>query len=220
MKLSIAILALLSVSSIFSQTVLIEESNASFSTGSKNAIIVTIPYSTVDFVEKKIKDELKSWGGKSNSSKGEFTTTQSQTKELGEKLFDGIAKILDAKDGNIKVAFAFDLGGAFLTSSSHRDQYNAISNKLKLFAINTSKESVSDDLKNQEKTLKEHQKNSESLEKDKLSLESNIVDYKKKIEEALAKIEQNKVDQAKKKEEIKAQEAVVNEVNKKLGAIK
>ncbi len=220
MKFSLAFSAILSVSSIFSQNVVLEEKNATFTSGSKNAIIVTIPFSTVDFVEKRIKDELKNWGGKSNSSKGEFSTTLSQTKEIGEKPFDGFAKIIDSKDGNIIVAFAFDLGGAFLSSSSHKDQYNAISSKLKNFAINTSKESVSDNLKTQEKLLKEHQKNSESLEKDKVNLEADIVNYKKKIEEALAKIEQNKVDQAKKKEEIKAQEAVVVDVNKKLGGIK
>ena len=220
MKFTFAFLAFFFVSSFFSQNVIIAERNAAFSSGSKNAIIITIPYTTVEFGEKAIKDELKNWGGKSNSSKGEFSTYQSQTKELGEKLFDSYAKIIEAKDGNITIAFAIDLGGAYLSSSIHKEQFTAFSNRLKTFAIKTSKESVSEELKNQEKILKDHQKFSENLEKDKATLEANILDYKKKIEEASAKIEKNKVDQAKKKEEIKAQEIVVGAINKKFGEIK
>jgi len=220
MKLLFTILTSLSILQIYSQEISVKESSASFVSGSKNSIIVTIPYSTADFIEKRIKDELKSWGGKTGSSKGEYSTSQSQIKEIGEKMFDGYAKIINSKEGNVTVAFCFDLGGAYLTSSEHKIQFNAMSARLKAFAVNASKESVSEEMKKQEKVLKDHVKESESLDKDKASLESDITDYKKKIEEAFAKIEQNKADQSKKKEEIKAQEAVVSGVNKKLGEIK
>jgi hypothetical protein len=138
MKFLFTILTGLSVLQVYSQEISLKESNASFAAGSKNAIIVTIPYSTSDFVEKRMKDELKSWGGKTSSSKGEYSTSQSQIKEMGEKMFDGYAKIINSKDGNITVAFCFDLGGAYLTSSEHKIQFNAMSARLKAFAVNTS----------------------------------------------------------------------------------
>ena len=139
---------------------------------------------------------------------------------MGEKPFDSFVKIVDAKEGIITVAFAFDLGGAFLSSSAHSAQYSAISKKIKDFALNTSKESVSEDLKENQSILKDRQKEQESLLKDKTSLENSIVDYKKKIDEAIVKIEKNTQDQAKKQAEIKTQEVKVGEVSKKLGEIK
>lgn len=204
----------------FSQEIKIEERNVDLSSGSKNAIIVTIPYTTSDFIEKKIKDEMKDWGGKYNTSKGEFITIQSQIKELGEKMFDGYAKIISAKDGNVTVAFAFDLGGAFLTSSQHKEQYTTISNRIKAFGIRAAKEATEDEKSEQEKILRTAQKEQESLEKDKSTLEQEIEDSKRRIEEAQKKIEQNKQAQEKKKEEIKSQTFKVEEVTKKLSAIK
>ena len=56
--------------------------------------------------------------------------------------------------------------------------------------------------------------------KDKNSLENSIVDYKKKIEEAIVKIEKNTQEQAKKQAEIKTQETKVGEVSKKLEEVK
>lgn len=49
----------------------ITEENYNFSVGSKNAIVVTIPDSKKEVVEKELKNELKSWGGKMTSGKGE-----------------------------------------------------------------------------------------------------------------------------------------------------
>ena len=204
----------------FSQNIEIDEKNSTFNAGSKNAILVTIPHVTEDFMEKRIKDELKDWGGKYNSSKGEYSSMQAQTKEMGEKMFDGFVKIVSAKDGNVVVAFAFDLGGAYMSSSDHKAQYSAMSVRLKEFGINSAKEFVDEEVKDQEKILKGFQKEQESLEKDKAGYEKDIEDYKKKIEDAEKKIEQNKADQEKKKSEIKAQEVKVEEVNKKLKGIK
>lgn len=220
MKIFFCFVLLIITSFSFSQEIKLEEKSIDFSGVSRNAICVTIPYTTSDFIEKKIKDEMKDWGGKYNSSKGEFLTTQSQIKEIGEKLFDGYAKIISAKDGIIVVAFGFDLGGAFLSSSAHKEQYTSISNRIKAFAVHAAKEATEEEIKAQEKLLHTVEKEQETLEKDKASLEKEIEEAKKRIEEAQKKIEQNKQDQTKKKEEIKNQSFKVQEVTKKLSAIK
>ena len=217
------ILSILLISITFlsqSQEIKTEERSTAFSTGSKNAILVTIPNVTSDFMEKEIKDEMKNWGGKFSSSKGEFTIIQGQTKEIGEKMFDGYAKIVSSKDGIVVVAFAFDLGGAYLSSIQHKEQYTAINARIKAFAVKVAKDATQEELDEQQKILKSRQKEQEDLEKEKASLDQDIVDYTKKIEDAKKKIEQNKQSQEKKKEEIKVQTSKVEEVSKKLGAIK
>ena len=55
------------------QEVKTSNDKVSFSHGSFDAIIVSIPYADKDVVEKELKSEMKDWGGKYNSSKGEFT---------------------------------------------------------------------------------------------------------------------------------------------------
>lgn len=220
MRTLFTFLFLVTGSITFSQEVKIDEKSVDFSGSNRNAILVTIPYTTSDLIEKKIKDEMKDWGGKYNSSKGEFMITQGQIKEIGEKMFDGYAKIVSVKDGNVIVAFAFDLGGAFLTSSQHKEQYSTMSSRIKAFGVRAAKEATEDEKSEQEKLLRATQKEQESLEKEKSSLEQEIVDAKKRIEEAQKKIEQNKQDQEKKKEEIKNQSFKVEEVTKKLSAIK
>lgn len=220
MKTILTFLLIATTCTTFSQEVKTEEKSIPFSSGSKNSIVVSIPNTTSDFIEKEIKDEMKNWGGKYSSSKGEFSILQGQIKELGEKLFDGYAKIVSDKDGIVVVAFAFDLGGAYLTSTEHKEQFTAMNNKVKAFAVKVAKDATQQELDEQQKILKAAQKDQESLEKDKASLEQDIESYKKKIEEALKQIDQNKQNQEKKKEEIKAQTMKVEEVSKKLGAIK
>jgi chromosome segregation ATPase len=220
MKIYTTLITLSFAFTTFSQAVRIEEKSTSFNAGSKNAICITIPHTSSDFVEKKVKEEMKNWNGKYNSSKGESLTSLSLLKEIGEKTFDGYAKIIESKDGMTTVAFAFDLGGAFLSSSQHKEQYNAMLQRLKTFGINTSKEAVGEVIREQEKSLKTIQREQESLEKEKATLEQGIENSKKEIEEATKKIEKNQHDQIKKKEEIKMQATKLDESNKKLGNIK
>lgn len=220
MKNILSLLFVLITVFTFAGSIEIDEKNVSFSAGSKNAIVVKIPHVSKDFMEKKIKEEVKNWDGKYNSSKGEFSSTQGKISEMGEKMFDGYAKIIEEKDGFVFVAFAFDLGGAYLTSSDHKEQFNAISRRIKEFAINSSKDSVAEELKDQEKVLKSLNKEQENLVSDKVSLEKSIEEYTKRIEEAKKKIEENIKNQETKKNEIKTQETKVNEVSTKLGGIK
>lgn len=218
-KFYLAIIGL-TISYFTSGQVTISEKNTTFNNGSKNSILLTIPHVTSDFVEKEIKDEMKDWGGKYNSSKGEFISTQSNIKEIGEKLFDGYAKIVDSKEGSVTVAFAFDLGGAHMNSSEHSSQYKMMVGRLKDLGLKISKDAVSEELKDEEKQLKNLRKDQENLEKSKVDLEKDIEDYKKRIEEALLKIEKNKTDQSTKTEEIKSQENKCLEVTTKLNGIK
>lgn len=192
----------------------VTEENYSFSVGSKNCIIVTVPYGKMDIVEKELKNELKDWGGKYNSSKGEYTAMQASVKSMGAKPFDAYARPFASGDV-VKVAVAIDLGGAFLSSNAHGAQFTAMKEKLKAFAVRAGKECVAEELKAEQKVLAGYEKEQKDLEKDKETLLKSIEDYKKKISDAEKKIEENTSNQSKKKEEITKQNEKLGEVEKK-----
>lgn len=220
MKKVISILFVLFTGLNFAQEVRVNEGSYSFSFGSKNAILISIPLGNKDMIEKDLRSEMKDWGGKFSSTKNEMSVTQAKSKFMGEKPFDAFSAINANKDGSIEIAVAIDLGGAFMNSKDHAEQYKAMSAKLKAFAIKASMESVAEELKEQEKVLEKLQKEQRDLEKDKKDLESDIESYKKKIAEAESKIKENEKNQETKKQEIVSQEKVVQEVDKKLKSVK
>lgn len=195
-------------------TVSISEENTNFNIGSKNSLVVNIPYGSLEVIEKAVKSELKEWGGKYNSTKGEFTTMQAKLKEMGNKPFDVYAKIITSGD-ILKVAFTIDLGGAFMTSNQHGAQFKEMKEIVKRFAIKTAQECVDEDLKTENKKLEGLQKDQKDLEKEKESLLNSIDDYRKKISEAEKNIEKNMTNQSNKKTEISTQSEKVKEIEKK-----
>ncbi len=200
---------------VFAQnSVTVTEENNNFSVGSKNSIVVNIPYGNMDVVEKELKSELKDWDGKYNSSKGEYTSMQAKLKVMGDKPFDVYAIIITSGDV-IKVAFAIDLGGAYMNSNQHSQQFNEMREVLRKFALETAKECVGEELKAENKKLESFEKDQKDLEKEKENLLNSIDDYRKKISEAEKKIEENMTNQSNKKTEISTQAQKVKEIEKK-----
>jgi hypothetical protein len=215
MKLITLIGAITTTTFFFAQEIKVTEENVSFSNGSHNAIVVTIPHGNRDVVEKELKSELKDWGGKYSSSKGEMTTSQSSMKAMGDKLFDGYAKIMDGGQNYIKVAFAVDLGGAYLDSKQHGSQYSAIKSRAEKFASRAAMQSIEDELAAEAKVLKSMEKEKVEMEKTIEASKKDIEDYKKRIAEAEQKIKDNEAGVVKKTEEISTQTTKIGDVEKK-----
>ncbi len=218
---TITLIATLAVTSFFyAQEISIKEENISFSNGSHNAIVVTIPYGNKETVERELKSELKDWGGKYNSSKGEMTTKTSSMKSMGSKPFDGYARIMDGGDNYIRVAFAIDLGGAYLDSRQHASQYAAMKERIQKFASKGASSSIEAELAVEAKVLKELEENKSDMQKSIESSKKDIEDYKKKIEEAEQKIKDNEAGINKKEEEIKTQSAKIGTIEDKKKSVK
>jgi len=218
---SISLLAAMAVTTFFyAQEVKTSEESVSFLNGSHNAIVVTIPYGNKEIVEKELKSEMKDWGGKYNSSKGEMQTVGSSSKAMGDKSYDGYAKIISDNDKEIKVAFAVDLGGAYLDSKDHGSQFKAIETRIKKFGAKAAHESIDAELAAEGKVLKELQGNKSDLEKSIENSKKDIEDYKKKIVEAEQKIKDNEAAVVKKGEEIGTQTTKIGTVQDKKKSIK
>ncbi len=204
----------------FTQDIKTNEENVSFQSGSHSAIVVTIPYGNKDVVEKELRSELKDWGGKYNSSKGEYSAMQASMKSMGDKYFDGYAKILNADEKTIQVAFAVDLGGAYMNKSEHGSQYKAIEEKVKKFALRAATESIDGELAVEAKILRELEKDKSESEKNISNAKSDIEDYKKRISEAEQKIKDNESAVSKKTSEIGVQSSKIADIEKKKKGIK
>lgn len=206
--------------SAFSQTVKAEENTTSFRDGRFNSIVVNVPYVDEKTLEKALKSELKDWNGKYDSSKGEMSVTQGTINAIGMKPFDAKVKVIESKKEDLSFAVAIDLGGAYLNRSEHKMQYDALAEKMRLFALKIAKEAIEDENKEQSKLLSGLEKDERGLVKDKEDYESSIKDYEKKIEENKKKIEQNIKDQGDKRDAIAKQKAVVESVQMKLKSLK
>jgi hypothetical protein len=190
------------------------EEAITFSNGTHNAIVVTIPNGTREGVNEQLKNELKGWGGKFDENKGEFSAIGATMKKMGEKPFDGYAKVIE-NGSVIKVAFAVDLGGAYMNSSDHSEQYKVMLDKAKEFAAKAGTASVNGELKVEEKVLKGLKKEQSGIEKEISKSESSIEKAKKTIADEEKKISDAKNKLDKKKGEVKAQEEKISTIEKK-----
>lgn len=197
----------------------VNEGGESIGGGNNNALSVMIYVNDDKLVEKGITKELKKMKGKVSSKKGEIFADDCEHKAMGDNTFDAYAKVMKEGDEAVKVVVAYDLGGAYLSSGQHGDKFKEMQDMLYDFAVEITKESINNDLKDEQKILGKLEKDQENLVKGKEDLEKAIEDYKNKIKQAEEDIEKNKKDQETKKGEIAAQQEVVKGVEEKLKGV-
>ena len=82
---------------------------------------VTIYETSSHDIEKEWKKLMKDWHGKVDEKKHEFFANNATLKSMGENSFDTYA-FCTKKDNSVLFIAAVDLGGAFLSSSQHKEQ--------------------------------------------------------------------------------------------------
>lgn len=210
-KIVLTLTALVALTSVEAQKISVKGGNESFSSGSHNAYTTTIYETTKDDVESKWKSYLKDFKNeKVKSDKGEIFGDNVMIKDWGNNPVDVYTKFEeDKKTKMVVMHVAFDLGGAYL-SSSESEKHKLAEKMIKEFAVKTTKESLGDKVKEQEKILGKLDDSQKDLEKDNKNSKSDIENYKEKIKKAEDDIKKNEADQAKKKAEIEAQKKVVD----------
>jgi len=210
------VIALLTVTG-FSQ-IKVEDKTVSVD-GSHPGFEVTVPYGNMKMIEKELKDELKSWKG-NYSNKSFIFVDDCKLKEMGKNTFDVYAKVIDIAEGGAVVSVAIDLGGTFLNSSDHGQQFKIIESRLYKFGVKAAKNVIAQDVKAEEKLLKEREGELENLKKEKEKKEKEIADYEAKIKKNQEDIKTNETSQEDKEKEIEAQKEKVAATIKKKEAIK
>ncbi|MFI5164359.1 MAG: hypothetical protein ACHQHP_03825 [Bacteroidia bacterium] len=204
----------------------VTESTEKIGGGKNSAFVVSIYDTDPEDIQSKWKSEMKGYKAKVSIKDEVFADNAVITAINGNNTIDVYAKTEKMKDGEVKFIVAFDLGGAFLSSSSSKDKYEEAKKMISDFAIKTTKESIAGQRKAAEKVLDKIQDQQHDLEKQQTKLNSSIEDYKAKIEDyqkrikdAQADLEKNKADQEKKKKEVTDQKKVVETVTAKENAV-
>ena len=218
LTLSLAIASL----QFFAQDIKVRESNESFSNGGHNSLSVTLYVTDVNMVEKEWKSQMKDFGyDKSNEKSNEYFFDNVLMKQLGNNTLDVYSKVTEQKsEKTVTLTAAFDLGGAYLSSSEHKDKFEYVKKVMHDFAVKITKEGLDDQIKDAGKALSNLQGKQADLEKDNKGLADDITNYNQKIKKANEQIEQNKKDIEVKKGEVTAQQKVVESIKAKKESVK
>lgn len=206
--------AVLMSASALAQKIKVSESNEKIGGGSHNALVVSIYESSPEAIEKEWKSLMKSYDAKV-TSKDFIFADNALIKTMGPNTIDVYARSEKVKDNEIKFIVAFDLGGAYLSSSQHSQQYGTAKDIVEKFARTMTKESIADQLKAETKILNKLVSQEKDLVSDQESLNKDITEWKDKIKKAEEEIVKKKAEQEKKKAEIAAQQKVVEAVTAK-----
>jgi esterase/lipase len=204
----------------YAQKIKIKESKEDIGGGSHNALVVSLYEISPSDAEDAFRSYVKKYDGKRSTKDGAVFSDHATIKDMGNNTIDIYGKAQGKKgDPEITFVVAFDLGGAFLNSSDHKDQYKVAVDIVKDFAVKATKDAIQDKLDAAKKVQSNLEDDQKSLEKDQKHAENDIEDYKAKIKKAEDDITKSKSDQEKKKMEIETQKKAVDDIDKKLKAV-
>jgi len=196
----------------------ISEDAVTLSLGEQNAFVVEHPGANKKMVTKIMEKALKEYGKvKRNKKAKEWNCLQCSVPGISGET-NVYFKIREGK-GMITSYVAYDDGTQFISSANSPEAADRISKQLTFVGYDVTRAVISNELKNEEKSLKDRNKEQEKLEKKNKDLHNDIADYEKKIKEAEAAIEKNLQEQEDKKMEIEKQINVVEEVTDRLNNV-
>jgi len=216
---------LISIAS-FAQKIKVAESDERIGGGKNPAMVVSIYDVSVDDVGSEWKSLMKNKKAKVSMKDEVFADNAVISEINGNNTIDIYAKIEKVNDGETKLTVAFDLGGAFLSSSVDKEKFSQAKKMVHDFAIKTTKEGIAGKRKAAEKELSSLKSDQKELEKKHEKLTSSVDDYKQKIEDYKQKIKEaeddkvkNKAEQEKKKADIVVQSKTVEAITAKEKAV-
>jgi hypothetical protein len=197
----------------------ISEQAKSMSQGLQNALILELPQTNDDFVDKLWKKFTKDFkGGKSKKNKKEdevFTDDITIPNIGNDNPVDLYTRISEIGD-DVELTIWIDLGGAYLSSSQHPQDYLEAEKLLMRFGLEVTKEKIKIEIEKEEKELADLEKTLKKLERANDNYHREIEQAKEKIKKAEKDIEENNADQENTNKLIEEQKEIVRKVMKKL----
>lgn len=204
---------------VFSQEIIVTETRTDIADGNKNALEVTIYKSDKKTIEKQWKRLMKDYDADVNSKK-EIFADNALVKKISENTIDIYAKVEEGKDDEIVLYVAFDLGGAFLSSSQHSSQFNEAKELVIEFAKTETENGFNKLIEEEEKALKGLESKLDRMNSDKEHLEKEIEDYKERIEKNTDEINKITKDLDEKTKEIDTQSQAIDNLKKEAKKVK
>jgi soluble cytochrome b562 len=224
-KLLFSLFVVLGLSQVASAQAPIQlrEETKAFSLGSYNALVMPLKGTKKKEVEKEWQSFIKDYKGKTKTTKaGEIFTDDAIIKKISPNTVDIYAKVVETTEGT-ELSVWFNVGLVYLSSKDFPEQYPGADAILKEFAGTVSATMIAEELKAQEKALKELEEELKKLEKEKTGRDKDISDYRetiKKQEDNIRKAEDdiktNLKNQEDKTKQINDQKKLVEEVAERL----
>ncbi|MFK8103611.1 MAG: hypothetical protein AB8G15_13850 [Saprospiraceae bacterium] len=197
----------------------IDEGSRSMSQGIQNALIIEIPDVEEKTVIKLWKKYIKEYDGKKikrNRKADEYFTDNAEIPALGgTNSVDVYARIAESGD-DVSVTAWFDLGGSFLSSNEHPQEYVEAEKMMMRFALNVAQKLTQDELDDQLKALKKLESKLKKLKNANDNYHRDIENAKARIAKAEGNIIENEQEQVTAAEKIEAQKEIVKAVQERL----
>ena len=197
----------------------VSEKIKKMSQGTNNALVLEIPNVSAKLVSEVWKDYMKDfydakpkWDRKS----GEWFCDNAEITAIGRGNTIDIYASAEEKGNDVLANVWIDLGGAFLSSREHPEQYMEAEKVLMRFALEVAQEKTRQELAGEMDEMKKLQREMGRLK----SLNERYHKEIERAEEAISKAKENIVENEKLQEEmlgqIDTQEKVIEEVKKRL----
>lgn len=201
----------------------INEALAHMSRGSQNSFTIVVPNATTSLGEDILKKLLREYKGKPKLDKKskEWLADDAKLETISANTVDVYTKFNENSAGHVtEVTFWFDLGGAFLSTERHGDKVVFAKQFLNRYGDMITEVLIEDDLKMQERKLKDLDNDLSKLVKVNDEYHQKIAEAQAIIDEMYKNIEINLNEQAAKKSDIDQQRATVDQVKDSLNNYK
>lgn len=202
----------------------VTEAKEQINNSDNNSLSVMVYNGNADDVKKAWKKALKDMKGKVSdkkvNGKKELFADDCELKSMGDNSFDVYSRVDEVAADGAKLIVAVDLGGAYLNSTDHADRFKVMRDLVYNFGVEQNKAVVGEEIKVQEKALKELEKALADLVKEDQKLDKEIVDAKAKIKAAEAAKVTNANNRTAKTAAIAAQKETVKATQAKQAAVK
>ena len=198
----------------------VSESNQTMSLGPKPAFSIDIDGADKNMTEKSWKEYIKEFGKVEKNKKAkELYMTQVRIPVItGSGLVNLFSRVEEGKNMS-SVTMWVDNGAAFVSSDEDEAAASGAIRFMKDFGNIVTKKVIGEELKDEEKNLKNLNKDLSKLEKKNKDLHEDIEKAKEKIRKAEENIVKNLAEQDEKKAAIEAQSEKVSEVTSRLNNV-
>lgn len=150
-----------------------------------NALTITVYNGDSDVVTKAWKKQLKNLKGKI-TAKDELFADNCKLEAMGPNTFDLYSKTTQVEGLGCTMTTSVDLGGAFLNSADHSEQFKVMRDMIYNFGVEQNKAVIQLEVDDQEKVLVSLEKELTSLEKKDKKLDEEIAKHNEEIRLAKA----------------------------------
>ena len=162
----------------------VRETESMMSFGSRPGFRLEFPGATAGMVEDLWKDWTKKhYNAKLKKKKNEWSATELKSNMMGPDPF-ALYSVIEKSAGGATLTVWYDLGSSFLNSRDNPLIARETSSALQQFYYDVRRATYDQQVKDEEKKLKDLENNNKAMEKKTKELEKNIEDYKAKIKKA------------------------------------